>query len=124
MNIESKKSLSLVLLAAGCFGIISALALDITGSDFAFRGALLIIGAIAFLGGLYFYPTEKHHKAIINIIFLFPLLFCFVVTVIIPFGLGLFYSTTDWNGIRMTGFVGLSNYKAMFTFQFSFSAIA
>ena len=115
MNIDSKRSLSLVLLAAGCFGIISALALDITGSQFVFRGALLIIGAIALLGGLYFYPTEKHHKTIINIIFLFPLLFCFVVTVIIPFGLGLFYSTTDWNGIRMTCFVGLSNYKAMFT---------
>ena len=35
------------------------------------------------------YPTKKYHRTIINIIFLFPLLFCFVVTVIIPFGLSL-----------------------------------
>lgn len=115
MNTDSKKSLSIGLLAAGFLSIILSLVLDITGSDLEYRGTLLILGAIAFFIGLYLYPTEKHHKAIINIIFLFPLLFCFVVTVIIPFGLGLFYSITDWNGIRMTKFVGLSNYKAMFT---------
>ncbi len=115
MNKDNKKPLSLVLLAAGCFGIISALIMDIMGADNTFRGELLIVGVIAFLGGLYIYPTQKYHKGIINFIFLFPLLFCFVVTVIIPFGLGLFYSTTDWNGIRLTRFVGLDNYKAMFT---------
>jgi raffinose/stachyose/melibiose transport system permease protein len=112
---KKQKPLSIALLALGLLSIIGALALDFTGSDLAFRGELLVIGAIMFLGGLYFYPTQKYHKTIINFIFLFPLLFCFAVTVIIPFGLGLFYSTTDWNGIRMTQFVGLKNYAAMFT---------
>ena len=46
--------------------------------------------------------------------FLFPLLFAFAVTVIIPLFLGLFYSFTDWNGIRYTGFVGIANYAKMF----------
>ena len=115
MTNEKQKPLSIILLVAGCLGIISALVLDIIGINFSLRGDLLIVGAIAFLGGLYLIPTEKHHKAIINFIFLFPLLFCFVVTVIIPFGLGLFYSFTDWTGIRMTRFVGFNNYLAMFT---------
>lgn len=111
---KKQKPLSIALLAVGMILVIGALALDFARSSVSFRGELLILGAILFFGGLYFYPTEKHHKAIINIIFLFPLLFCFAVTVIIPFGLGLFYSITDWNGIRMTQFVGLSNYAAMF----------
>ena len=32
----------------------------------------------------------------------------------IPLGLGIIYSFTDWNGIRLTGFVGFSNYTTMF----------
>ena len=54
------------------------------------------------------------HTYIDDFIFVFPLLFTFVVTVIIPLCLGVFYSFTDWNGIKMTGFVGFANYKAMF----------
>ena len=64
--------------------------------------------------GMYLFPTLKHHRSIVNFIFVFPLLFTFVVTVIIPLCLGVFYSLTDWNGIKMTGFVGFTNYKAMF----------
>lgn len=94
--------------------LIWALALDFSGSKASYRGALLIIGAIGILAGLYFIPTQKHHRSIINFIFLFPLLFAFGVTVVIPMVLGLFYSLTDWNGIQMTGFVGLANYSAMF----------
>ena len=105
---------SIIVLLAGLASIVVALIIDILGLRFDFRGGLLIIGMLLFFTGLYFIPTQKHHKAIINVIFLFPLLFCFAVTVIIPFCLGLFYSTTDWNGIRMTGFVGLNNYAAMF----------
>ena len=74
----------------------------------------LIIGAIGILLGMYLFPTLKHHRSIVNFIFVFPLLFTFVVTVIIPLCLGVFYSFTDWNGIKMTGFVGFTNYKAMF----------
>ena len=115
MKNKSTQSLSATLILAGFISMVAALILDIMGSELSFRGELLIIGVIAFLGGLYLHPTKRHHKTIINIIFLFPLLFCFFVTVIIPFGLGIFYSTTDWNGIEMTRFVGLNNYIQMFT---------
>jgi raffinose/stachyose/melibiose transport system permease protein len=111
---SSKKLLSLVLLAAGVVLLCVSLYLDFTGSTLSSRGPMLIIGAIAVLCGLYFFPTTEHHKDIIHFIFLFPLLFTFAITVIIPLVLGIFYSTTDWNGVRMTGFVGLSNYIAMF----------
>jgi raffinose/stachyose/melibiose transport system permease protein len=55
-----------------------------------------------------------HHRAIINFIFLFPLLFTFAVTVIIPMFVGFFYSFTDWNGVTFTRMVGFENYAAMF----------
>lgn len=113
-NSASKKMLSLVLLAAGAVGLIAALYMDFTGSENSIRGTLLILGAVLVLAGLYFYPTVEHHRSIINFIFLFPLLFTFAVTVIIPLLLGIFYSFTDWNGIRFTGVIGLSNYTSMF----------
>jgi raffinose/stachyose/melibiose transport system permease protein len=75
---------------------------------------MLVIGAVCVLLGVYFFPTLRYHKAIINVLFLFPLLFAFAITVIIPLLLGIFYSTTDWTGIRFTQFVGLSNYVNMF----------
>jgi raffinose/stachyose/melibiose transport system permease protein len=46
--------------------------------------------------------------------FLFPLLFAFAVTVIIPLCFGIYYSFTDWNGIKMNSFVGFDNYVKMF----------
>ena len=78
------------------------------------RGAMFVCGIILFFVGLYLFPTLKHHRAIVNIIFLFPLLFAFAVTVIIPLILGIGYSFTDWNGIKLTGCVGLDNYARMF----------
>ena len=60
------------------------------------------------------FPTTKHHRTIINILFLFPLLFAFVITVILPLLLGLFYSFTDWNGIEYKSFIGIENYARMF----------
>lgn len=113
-NTAGKKVLSLALLALGCIGMIAALILDATGSSAGFRGPLLIIGAVVFLIGLYEFPTIEHHRSIINFIFLFPLLFTFAVTVVIPMILGIFYSFTDWNGVKMNSFVGLSNYTTMF----------
>ena len=113
-NSKNTKLLSFVLLAAGIAGLAIALILDFTGSNVSYRGALLVIGAILLLAGLYFFPTVEHHRSIINFIFLFPLLFSFAVTVLIPLGLGIVYSFTDWNGIRLTGFVGFSNYTTMF----------
>ena len=113
-NTAGKKVLSLVLLVGGLAGLIGALAMDFSHSPVAFRGPLLIIGAVAILAGLYFYPTLEHHRSIINFLFVFPLLFTFAVTVLIPLGLGIFYSMTDWNGVKMNNVVGLANYGAMF----------
>ena len=53
------------------------------------RGIMCVIGVILLIVGLYLFPTLKHHRAIINFIFLFPLLFAFLVTVIIPLFLGI-----------------------------------
>lgn len=111
---SAKKAVSLVLLVLGIGLIVGALVLDFAGSKFSLRGAMLIVGIIAVLAGLYCIPSSGRHKDIINVIFLFPLLFTFCVTVIIPLVLGIFYSMTDWTGIKYTHFVGLANYAAMF----------
>ena len=111
---SAKKVVSLVLLLLGAGLIVGALVLDFTGSKFSMRGAMLIVGIVAVLAGLYFIPSTGRHKDIINVIFLFPLLFTFCVTVIIPLVLGIFYSMTDWTGIKYTQFVGFANYAAMF----------
>ena len=37
------------------------------------RGAMFVIGIVLFFVGLYLFPTFKHHRAIVNVIFLFPL---------------------------------------------------
>ena len=109
-----RRILSLILLIGGVCLLVGALILDFTGSPLTFRGPMLIIGAVAIIVGAYLYPTVKNHRKIINVLFLFPLLFTFAVTVIIPLVLGVFYSLTDWNGIRFNNFIGLENYTTMF----------
>ena len=110
----AKRILSIALLIAGVALIVVSLVLDVMKSSFGLRGAMLIVGIVALLAGLYFFPTQKRHKDMVNIIFLFPLLFTFAVTVIIPLVLGVFYSLTDWNGIKFNEVVGFANYAAMF----------
>lgn len=110
----SKKLLSVICLAAGVILAVIALLQDISGSGASWRGAALILGAAAILFGLYLLPTLKYHRTIINFIFCFPLLFTFGVTVIIPLCLGVFYSFSDWNGVKMTQMIGFKNYIAMF----------
>ena len=111
-----KKILSLILLIGGIALLGASLIMDGMGGGalYAYRGAILIAGIAAFFVGLYLFPTLTHHRDIVNVIFLFPLLFTFGVTVIIPLALGIFYSLTNWTGIRYTEFVGLANYAAMF----------
>lgn len=113
-NSASKKLISLVLLVGGIVLLCASLAMDFMGNTASYRGPVLVGGLVAFLAGLYFFPTTSHHRDIINFLFVFPLLFTFGVTVIIPLCLGIFYSMTDWNGIQYTQFVGLGNYLAMF----------
>ena len=109
-----RKITSFVGLIAGTVLAIWGLALAILGQGKNYRGAVLVCGVLLFFLGLYLFPTLKHHRAIINFIFLFPLLFAFAVTVIIPLVLGIGYSFTDWNGIRIKNAVGIANYARMF----------
>ena len=121
-NTTGRKTLSLVLLILGLVLLAAALWMDITktyvvvdlGTKIALRGLFLVLGALLILAGLYYIPTVMHHRTIINIIFLFPLLFTFAVTVIIPMFVGVLYSFTDWNGVTYTRMVGFENYAAMF----------
>lgn len=110
----SKKLLSLICLIGGAILLVAALALDFMGTKASYRGAFLVIGIIGVIVGMYIFPTLKYHRTLVYVVFLFPLLFAFVVTVIIPLFLGLFYSFTNWNGIRYTEFVGFANYARMF----------
>ena len=41
-------------------------------------------------------------KPIVNVLFCAPCLFAFLMIIIIPFCFGVYYSMTDWNGIRDT----------------------
>ena len=113
MNLSVKRMVSALVFAAGILSAIIAFYFNISGSKNGIRGNLLMAGFLLVLFGLYFYPT-KHHRKIINGLFLFPLLFAFAVTVVIPFLFGIFYSLTDWNGIKFDNFVGLKNYITMF----------
>ena len=49
------------------------------------------------------------------ILFLLPALVLFVGVLIAPIGLSTYYSFFDWNGIGPKDFIGLSNYKELFT---------
>ena len=113
-NAKSKKVLSLALLAVGIVLMGVALYLDFVQAPITARGPMLVIGAAMIIIGMYFFPTVEHHRSIVNFIFLFPLLFTFAVTVIIPLCLGIFYSLTDWNGIKFNNFLGFQNYTTMF----------
>ncbi len=57
-------------------------------------------------------------------VFIFPALFSFILVVVIPFFLGLYYSFTDWSAVGGTPqWVGLKNYQSMFSdyaFRYSF----
>ncbi|TJX65910.1 sugar ABC transporter permease [Soehngenia saccharolytica] len=57
-------------------------------------------------------------------LFVSPALISFIIVVIIPFFMGIYYSMTDWQAVPgvAVNWVGLNNYKAMFSdlkFQYS-----
>ncbi len=60
----------------------------------------------------------------VNVLFLAPCVFAFLMIIIIPFFFGLYYSMTDWNGVNNNvNFVGLKNFMGLFSspdFLFSF----
>ncbi|MDD3219206.1 MAG: sugar ABC transporter permease [Lachnospiraceae bacterium] len=90
-----------------------ALIMDISGQSGTLRGWLLIVGIILLVMGIFEFPNKKHTK-IVNIVFLFPMVFTFAVTVVIPFILGIIYSFTDWDGVTVNNFIGFGNYITMF----------
>ena len=52
----------------------------------------------------------------VSVLFLAPVVLAFVLVIIVPFLLGIYYSFTDFNGVRANlTFVGLSNYRNMFS---------
>ena len=113
MNTKNAKTLPLIFMVVGAVLTIYALILDFMKSTGELRGYILILGVILLILGIFKMPNKKHTK-IVNMVFLFPMIFTFAVTVIIPFILGIVYSFTDWNGIQVTRFVGLSNYITMY----------
>ncbi len=114
-NVGARRICSILMLAIGIVLAVRGLMLDLSGSGSEARGPMLIIGMVLLYFGLYILPTMRYHRAIINIIFLFPLLFAFLVTVIIPLVLGIGYSFTDWDGIRVRNVVGFENYAKIFS---------
>lgn len=56
----------------------------------------------------------KRNK-LINLLFVFPCVFAFLVVIIIPFFLGMYFSMTDWNGVSNNiTFVGFKNFATLF----------
>ncbi|MBB6480986.1 carbohydrate ABC transporter permease [Spirochaeta isovalerica] len=57
-----------------------------------------------------------NNKRLVNILFLFPTVFAFVMIIVVPFFFGLYYSLTDWNGVSPNiNFIGFKHYMNLFT---------
>lgn len=113
MRQKTRRIVSGLSIATGVMVSAGILILDLLGMLYSIRGAVLIAGIIMVVLGLYFYPTRNHRK-IIQVLFLLPLLVTFLFTVILPFLVGIYYSFTDWNGVKLTEFVGFRNYVMIF----------
>ena len=51
----------------------------------------------------------------VDFLFIFPCAFAFVMVIIIPFFLGIYYAMTDWNGVNpIISWVGFENFRYMF----------
>lgn len=113
MKGNAKKTGFILPAFTGILMMIVSLYMDVCYREFWGRGPLLAAGILFLLTSLYLMPGKKH-RMIVNCLFLLPLIGAFFITVLIPFLFGIFYSFTDWNGIRFDQFVGLKNYEEMF----------
>lgn len=113
MNTNLKKMIVTIIFLIGIVLTGLAIALDVIGNKSEIRGYILIFGIVLVILALCNYPTKKHSK-IINMVFLFPMIFTFFITVLFPFALGIIYSFTDWNGVEIKNIVGFKNYITMF----------
>ncbi|HSK67674.1 MAG TPA: sugar ABC transporter permease [Candidatus Limnocylindria bacterium] len=56
----------------------------------------------------------KRH-GLTDFLFIFPCAFAFLMVILVPFGLGIYYALTDWNGVNpVVNWVGLNNFTYMF----------
>ena len=59
--------------------------------------------------------SSKAKRKLTEFLFLLPTLLAFVLVIIIPFILGIYYSFTDWQGTgAVSQSVGFANYRAIF----------
>jgi raffinose/stachyose/melibiose transport system permease protein len=59
--------------------------------------------------------TSKTKRKLTEFLFLLPTLIAFIMVIIIPFILGIYYSFTDWQGTgAVNSIVGFDNYKGIF----------
>jgi raffinose/stachyose/melibiose transport system permease protein len=57
----------------------------------------------------------RRHR-LVSILFVAPCVFAFAMNILIPFGFGLYYSMTDWNGVNPDiHFVGFDNFAGLFS---------
>ena len=72
--------------------------------------------------------TSKQKRRLTEFLFLLPTLLAFILVIIIPFIMGIFYSFTDWQGTGAGGNnVGFANYASIFSqpaFLYSFMRTA
>ncbi len=51
-------------------------------------------------------------RGLVNTLFLLPVVCTFILIIVIPFLLGMYYSLTDWNGVSPTvTFIGFENFS-------------
>ena len=113
MKIGTKKALFGGIAIIGIVFTIISLIMVFGGGKNDLRGVMFLIGICMAILGIFKFPNA-HHTKIVNIVFIFPMVFTFFVTVLLPFVLGIYYSFTDWNGVEAKNFVGIANYITMF----------
>jgi raffinose/stachyose/melibiose transport system permease protein len=60
--------------------------------------------------------SGRRERKLTEFLFLVPTVVAFIMVIIIPFFIGIYYSFTDWDGVNVAkNVVGLANYKAIFT---------
>ena len=60
--------------------------------------------------------SGRRERKITEFLFLVPTVLAFIMVIIIPFIIGIYYSFTDWDGVNVArNAVGLANYRTIFT---------
>jgi len=55
-------------------------------------------------------------RGIVDFLFIFPTAFAFLMVIIVPFFMGIYYAMTDWDGVKtVLNWVGFKNFTGMFS---------